>query len=364
MKIVLSGGGTAGHITPALALADELRKRGHSVVFAGTPDGIEGRLAQEDKIPFTAFEASGFDRARSLSIFSSVFKILKSTQAAKHWLSDIKPQVVVGFGGYVCVPVGRAAISLGIPLVIHEQNSIMGMTNRYLARKAAKVALTYEQSGEALKVKNNLVVTGNPVRSSVLEATREQGRSLLGIPESAIVLLIFGGSLGARHINEAIIGLKDRLIDRKNLHIVHIAGPKELKSVKEALCLSNQQQENWHLFGYQDRMGEVLAAADVVVARAGATSLAEISARRIPALLVPFPFATQDHQTGNAQAYVDGGAAFIIADADLDSDRFAEKLFLLLDDEQIREDMIAAATSFDTRDAVLKLADAVIAQAR
>ncbi len=363
MVIVLSGGGTAGHITPALALAEELQSRGHTVAFAGTPDGIEARLVRDEGIVFEAFEAAGFDRARPTTLFSSTAKIMKSTRAAKRWLADVKPDAVVGFGGYVCVPVGRAAASLRIPLILHEQNSVMGMTNRYLSRKAAKVALTYEQSGDAVTDKDKVVVTGNPVRPSIFNATREQGRSFLGIPEKATVLLVFGGSRGARHLNEAIIRLKDSLLADEVLHVVHITGPQELDAVKEQLQLSVAERIRWHLFGYQDRMGDVYAAADAVVARAGATSLAEISARRIPALLVPFPYATQDHQTGNAKAYVEGGAALMIADDHLDTDAFGEKLLTLLEDERLREKMTLAAAAFDTRNAVSRLADVVIEQA-
>ncbi|MEG0505303.1 MAG: glycosyltransferase, partial [Raoultibacter sp.] len=133
MVIVLSGGGTAGHINPALALAEVLEQRGHTVLFAGTPQGVEARLVREAGIPFTPFEATGFNRNHPTSIVRAVAKILKSTRAAKAWFEDVKPDVVVGFGGYVSIPVGRAAEAMGIPVVVHEQNSVMGMANKYLA---------------------------------------------------------------------------------------------------------------------------------------------------------------------------------------------------------------------------------------
>ena len=146
MLVVLSGGGTAGHINPALALADELRARGCDVRFAGTPQGVEARLVAEAGIPFTPFEAAGFNRNHPLTLPKAVAKIQRSTGRAKAWLAELGADVVVGFGGYVCIPVGRAAEKLGVPVVVHEQNSVMGMANKYLAKRAAAVCLTYELS--------------------------------------------------------------------------------------------------------------------------------------------------------------------------------------------------------------------------
>lgn len=162
MLAVLSGGGTAGHINPALALADELVSRGWDVRFAGTPGGVESRLVPAAGIPFTAFEASGFDRSHPASLAKGVAKIAASTGKAKKWFADIKPDVVVGFGGYVCIPVARAAEKTGVPVVLHEQNSVAGMANKYLARRADAVCVTYECSAESLGAAAPVTVTGNP----------------------------------------------------------------------------------------------------------------------------------------------------------------------------------------------------------
>ena len=309
MLIVLSGGGTAGHINPALAIAGVLKQRGCEVRFAGTPTGVEARLVREAGIPFTPFEAQGFNRNHPLTLPKAVLTIQKSTTLARRWFDEIRPDAVVGFGGYVCIPVARAAEQRGIPVVVHEQNSVMGMANKYLAKRAAAVCLTYEHAAEALADKSRVRVTGNPVRESVFSATREQGRARFGVPEGARMLLVTGGSLGARHLNQAVAALKDELLAYGDLHIVQVTGPKELDAVREQLALSPEQQARWQLLGYTDHMGDAMAAADIVVSRAGATSLAEISARALPALLVPFPFATEDHQTMNAQACVEAGAS-------------------------------------------------------
>ncbi|WP_302963924.1 undecaprenyldiphospho-muramoylpentapeptide beta-N-acetylglucosaminyltransferase [uncultured Adlercreutzia sp.] len=359
MLAVLSGGGTAGHINPALALAEELSDRGWEVRFAGTPGGVEARLVPAAGIPFQAFEASGFDRAHPLSLPRGVAKIAASTAKARAWFREIEPDVVVGFGGYVSIPVARAAEKAGIPVVLHEQNSVMGMANKYLAKKAAAVCLTYEHSARDLPAGAPVHLTGNPVRRQVIEADRAEGRAMLGAGEGDLVLLVFGGSLGARHINEGLVALKEDLLARPNLRIVHITGPKELDAVREALALTDDEAARWQLLGYQDRMGETMAAADAIVSRAGATSLAEISARAIPALLVPFPYATEDHQTTNARAYVDAGCALMVPDAEVGGDAFARALFSLIDDADVRAAQTAAARARKTVQAAALLADVV-----
>lgn len=364
MRIVLSGGGTAGHINPALALAESLIEQGHEVFYAGTPQGVEARLVKEANLPFTPFEAKGLNRNHPKTIFSAVRIIIKSTKLACAWFEEIKPDVVVAFGGYVCIPVGRAAKKMGVPLVVHEQNSVMGMANKYLAKTARAVALTYEVAGVPVADKEKLVVTGNPVRSSVLTSTREEGRSMLGIPEEASMLLVFGGSLGARHLNAAISSMKKDLLAIDNLYVVHITGPKELEAVEAVLALTEEEKKRYLVMGYQNRMGETMAACDMVVSRAGATSLAEISARCIPAILVPFPFATADHQTTNARSYVQAGAAWMMADDMVETPEFKELVLTFVDDEKARLKMSEAARGFETGNAASKLADVVLNAAR
>lgn len=360
MRVVVSGGGTAGHINPALALAEVLADRGCTVDFAGTPQGVEARLVPQAGVPFTAFEASGFNRRKPATIVSGIGKIMKSTKLAKAWFAEIKPDVVVGFGGYVSIPVARAALSLGIPVVVHEQNSVMGMANKYLAKRAKMVCLTYECTADSVEDASKVRVTGNPVRSSVLKASREAGREMLGLAEDEFMLLVFGGSLGARQINDGIAAMKDEILSHPSMRVVHITGPKELDRVSEAMALSEAQAARWQLMGYQDRMGETLAAADAIVSRAGATSLAEISALAIPALLLPYPYATEDHQTTNAKAYVEAGCALMLPDSEALGESFKEKVRTLLHDARARDEMRRAAREQKTADAAANLADVVM----
>lgn len=359
MRVVLSGGGTAGHINPALALAEVLTQRGHEVLYAGTPNGVESKLVPAAGIPFKGFEAAGFDRSHPLSLAKGLRKISKSSKLAVKWFLEIRPDVVVVFGGYVCLPVAQAAKRMNIPVVIHEQNSVMGMANDFISKNAAAVCLTYRVAGRGVADQKKILVTGNPVRSSVLKATREEGRDYLGIPQDATMLLVFGGSLGARHINTALVAMKEKLLAMENVYVVHITGPKELDTVTEALALTEEQKKRYQVMGYQDHMGETLAAADLIVSRAGASSLAEISARCIPAVLIPFPYATADHQTVNASEYVERGAAVLVEDDKVEEPEFAEEVFRLLEDPAARAEMSKAAATFETQDAAGRLADVV-----
>ena len=368
-RIILSGGGTGGHIYPAVAVAEALKRRfgdGVEILFVGA----EGKMEME-KVPALGYRIvglpiAGLQRRLDWRNLAVPFKAVKSIRMAKRIIRDFGADAVVGFGGYVCIPVGRAAEKLGVPVVVHEQNSVMGMANKYLAKRAAAVCLTYEHAAGALDegAHSRIAVTGNPVRKSVFDATREDGRARFGVPEDARLLLVTGGSLGARHLNQAVCALKDELLAAGDVHVVHVTGPKELDAVAGQLALTPAEEKRWHLFGYTDHMGEAMAAADAIVSRAGATSLAEISARAIPALLVPFPFATEDHQTTNARAYVEAGCAYMLADADVEGPEFARLVRSLLDDAAVRERMAAAARAQKTADAAAKLADVVMGAAR
>jgi UDP-N-acetylglucosamine--N-acetylmuramyl-(pentapeptide) pyrophosphoryl-undecaprenol N-acetylglucosamine transferase len=292
------------------------------------------------------------------TLVTSSLRIAASTLRAWRWLGTERPDAVIGFGGYVSIPVGFAAALRRIPLVLHEQNSVPGIANRVLSRFATTVAVTYEESAGRFAHPERVVLTGNPVRRAVLDSSRVAGRRSLGLPVAAPVLLVFGGSRGARHLNTALIALRGRLLAIPELQIIHVAGKAEAIGASAALYRSGGDcGGRWRVLEYLDDMGSALAACDLVVARAGATSIAEITALGLPSILVPYPFATDDHQTKNAQTLVAHGAAEVIADADLDGKRFGDVVVGLLGDEGARATMAAASRALGRPDAAARVAD-------
>ncbi|MDR2492915.1 MAG: undecaprenyldiphospho-muramoylpentapeptide beta-N-acetylglucosaminyltransferase [Coriobacteriales bacterium] len=379
MRFVVSGGGTAGHIYPALAVSQELVARGHEVVFAGTPIGQEARIVPEAGSPFQAFAARGFNRAKPLSLVTSTLRLMASARSARRWLLELCPHAVAGFGGYVSVPVGVAARQAQAPLLVHEQNSAAGWANRFLAKRASVVALTYGAARAGLRCPHTsrVVVTGNPVRRELLaladprqrDVARATFRASMGIPADALVLLVFGGSQGARSINNAVLDLAGQLLAVAGLHVLHIAGPSQLAAVEERLSreLGDEQRPRWHALGYCAQMGHAYVASDLAVARAGASSLAEIAALGVASLVVPYPYATDDHQSANARALVATGAAVCVSDADLSTAVFRDALVACLRDESQRARMAAAARALDAQgatDAVVSLLEGLASEAR
>ena len=384
--MILSGGGTAGHIYPALALADELRSRDIDLHYVGTASGPEARLAADADIDFTSITTAGFDRAKPWTLVTSGIKALWGVRQSRKLLRDVKPSAVICFGGYVSVPIGLAARIHSIPLIIHEQNSHMGMTNHLLASKANVVALTYpETAGLPDDMTAQQKFIGNPVRESVQNSDAERARTELNIPQSATVLLVFGGSRGARTINRATVAaLQQLLAELPDLHIIHGTGKEEHESVLagvDALRKENPELDKllqrYHALPYIENMGDVLATSDLVVSRSGATSIAELTVLGKPSVLIPFPYATDDHQTTNARALVDLGGARLIANSEMlveseepssdtlgnndkASSLFTGTLLELLQDDALRAHMASHAKKLGKPDAAKQLADAVL----
>lgn len=355
MKFVITSGGTAGHINPSLALAEELVSRKHEVVFAGTSNRLESKLVPDAGYEFKAFEAKGFNRNKPLTIFGALASISKSTKLAKSWLISQKPDAVVGFGSYVSIPICRAAASLKIPFAIHEQNSVMGMANKYLCKRADASCLTYDKA--KTKDCKNPYITGNPVRPNIFSAKKTDGRKTLNIPESANVMLVFGGSLGAAHINNALIKMLDGLLERPNLYIVHITGDKQYEDVKSKVDLDAEKSSRYQVLPYQNKMAETLAASDLCISRAGASTIAELTARKLPALLIPYPHATENHQFYNAQALLDAGCVMYLNDNAVSTPEFEKAVVKLIDNDELRDDMSDAYKKFDAENSAKKIAD-------
>jgi UDP-N-acetylglucosamine--N-acetylmuramyl-(pentapeptide) pyrophosphoryl-undecaprenol N-acetylglucosamine transferase len=369
MRVAIVGGGTAGHVYPGLALARTLRERGNEVTFLGTETGLEARLVSAAGFPFRVIRARPFVRQRSLAAIRAPFVAMAAVRECRPLVREAN--VVVGMGGYVSVPGALAARREGLPLVLHEQNAIPGLANRALSRMARTVALTFADAGRFFPLKAQLELTGNPVREEVLrvpadrEAMAKEGREEFELDESRRTVVIFGGSLGALHIDRAAVGACRVLRHRSDLQILLITGPAHLPAVERALASSPtagrgaRAQIVIRHRGYVERMELAFACADLVVARAGATTIAELTVCGLPSVLVPYPYATRDHQAANARAVQRAGGASVLLDDQLTAESLAERISSLIDDGERLEAMAERARAFGRPNASARLAEAV-----
>ena len=369
LEVAIAAGGTAGHINPALALAEELRDRGHHVRFFGQTAKLEGRLVPEAGFELVPVVVSGFDRSRPWTLASSLYRMRRAqSQISSLFSAEGAPDVAVGFGAYVEMALLNCCHRLHVPYVLHEQNSVPGLANKALAPHAETVCISVPAAREVFEREGrrspSVVLTGNPVRRSVVNANREEGRAAFGVEPGETMLLVFGGSLGAAHINQGVCRLKRELLSRGGLVVVHSTGADGFDQTVSDLALTPEEQLRWRVMPYISNMGQALAAADLVLSRAGASSIAEIAALAVPSLLVPYPFATADHQTTNARYLVDAGAAVLVPDDKIDEPVFSEKLLSLVDEPARRDQMRAAARGLAQQSAAAALADQVELAAR
>lgn len=324
MKVLLAGGGTAGHINPALAIAGYIKNKRNDAefLFIGNRGGMEQRLVPQAGFEIKSITISGFKRSFSpksmLENVKTVSRTFTSSREAKKIIAEFKPDICIGTGGYVSGPVIRTAAKMGIPCIIHEQNAYPGITNKMLAKSVKKVMLAVPDAKKYFDKNVDFVITGNPVRQEILTAKKEESRKELGLDNRPVVLS-FGGSLGARKINETVADLVARSgIDGRYQHI-HAYGsygdwfPQlvEEKGTDIADC------SNLDIRPYIDNMPTCMAAADLVICRAGAITLSEIQAMGKPAILIPSPNVAENHQYHNAMALVNAGAADILEEKDL-----------------------------------------------
>lgn len=337
MRVLLAGGGTAGHINPALAIAGFIKSKNPDAefLFIGNKGGMEETLVQQAGYKMEFIVISGFSRKFTPKGFMDNVKTVKRTLVssvdAKKIIKKFNPDICIGTGGYVSGPVVRAAVKLGVPSVIHEQNAFPGVTNKMLAKNVNKVMLAVPDAKKHFDSKAEFAVTGNPVRGKILSADKKSAREKLGLDNRPVVLS-FGGSLGARKINEAIAPLIARSgKDGKYQHI-HAYG-KYGKWFPELVMQNGtdiSQCSNLDVREYINDMDICMAAADLVICRAGAITLSEIQAMGKPAILIPSPNVAENHQYHNAMALVNAGAADIIEETDLSADIVKNKIDRLL----------------------------------
>ena len=333
MKVLFACGGTAGHINPAIAIADLLRKKAPhlSVLFVGTPAGMENRLVPGAGYPIRHIPVKGLRRSLSPANLRAGASLIRSFRIAGRILDEEKPDLVVGTGGYVCYPTLREAARRGIPTVLHESNARAGIAARLLARRIDLALINFPSAALDFKKSKKTVVSGNPLRRAFYDLNRETARKRLGIGRDALLLLVFGGSLGARNLNEAFEGTVPRLLSSfPSLRILHAVGRNP--SDEEPVSYGRYERKP-----YIDDMPLRLTAADAVVCRAGAMTISEIAAAGVPSILVPFPHAAGDHQTKNALALANQNAATLIPDGALTADLLFEKLSAYLSDPEERK---------------------------
>lgn len=359
LHILFAGGGTGGHLFPALAIAEEvLRIRpGTSISFAGTRNRIEARVVPPLGYGFTPIWISGFRRRLSLQTLLFPVKVAVSLVQSALLLRRVRPHAVVGTGGYVCGPVVYMASLMRIPTVIQEQNSHPGVTTRMLAPRVTEVYLTFEESRRYFSRTDRVMVSGNPTRGTVGEAGREEGHACFGTDPAKPTLLVFGGSLGARSINDAMLKVLPGLLDG-GVQVIWQTGDQEYERVARSAG-GDRVRNVVRLHRFIDRMDLAYAAADVALCRAGATTLAELTRAGLPSVLVPYPHAAADHQTANARTMVAGGASVMIRDAEL-PEKLPDQLRQLLSDPVRRNAMRTCARTLAKPDAAAVIARSVI----
>jgi UDP-N-acetylglucosamine--N-acetylmuramyl-(pentapeptide) pyrophosphoryl-undecaprenol N-acetylglucosamine transferase len=351
-KVVIAAGGTAGHVVPALAIADALRARGAEVEFAGG-ERAEAELVPAAGYPFHPLRVAGLDRRNPVRAARAAGMSARAVAAARKLLKRAGANAVIGGGGYVAGPVGLAAAGLRLPLVLTEADSHFGVANRMLAPFARKVFLAFELPGrEGAKYE----VVGRPVPASTLGADRGAARARFGLLGDEPCLLVFGGSLGARTINEAAL---DAFSPVAPCAVLHACGRRDHAQLAERLA-DDGDPPHYRLEPYIEPFGEALAAADLAIARAGG-SVFELAAAGVPSILVPYPHATADHQAGNARWMVDGGAAVVVPDAEVDGPRLAREVGMLLGAPERLAAMRRAALALARPDAADRIAEATLA---
>ncbi len=362
MRILFAGGGTAGHINPALAIAGYVRERqpDAEILYVGRTGGMEERLVPQAGFEFKGISVQGFSRKLTPKGIKdniiTVKKAITGGKAAKKIIQEFKPDICVGTGGYVSGPVLRAAAKLGIPTIIHEQNAFPGVTNKMLAKHADRVMLAMPAAEKHFKGKHKFVITGNPVRGEILTADREESRKELGLDERPVILS-FGGSLGARIINESLADIIARSASDGKYQHIHAYGQygKWFPDLLKEKGADIEKAKNLDIREYINNMPTCLAAADVVVARAGAITLSEIQVKGKPSVLIPSPNVAENHQYHNAMALAEKNAAVMIEEKDLTPEKLTEEIDKLASDPNRLREYSSNAAKMAVRDAVKRI---------
>lgn len=358
LRIIIAGGGTGGHIFPAVAIAHALKAMNaeNRILFVGAKGKMEMTKVPQEGFEIVGLDIAGFNRTNLLKNISLPFKMLKSYFGARKILNDFKPDAVVGVGGYASFPMLNAAQSSDIPTLIQEQNSYAGKSNKILAKKAKAVCVAYENM-ERFFPEEKIIITGNPVRKNISDnaISKEQGMAWLGMDMDKITLLVIGGSLGAKAVNEAIDNHLDELL-RWDIQILWQTGTPYYEQAK---ARAEKYEGKVKVLEFIREMDYAYTASDVVVSRAGALSIAELCIVAKPVVFVPYPYAAEDHQTSNAMALVNRNAALMVSNDKVMND-LLPKLKMLIDNVEMRDVMRENLETLAIKDADKRIANKIL----
>ena len=342
MKVIIAAAGTGGHINPALAIANKIKQeeKNSEIIFVGTDRGLENDLVPRAGYELKKIDAYGFNRQISIDNVKKMYKTFKSIGQAKKIIEDFKPDIMIGTGGYICLPVGIAASKYNVPIVLHESNAFPGVAIKMLAKKAETILVGFEDAKERIKNAKNVVVVGNPSKVKKLNFTEKQKQEIInkiGLTDlSKPIVLVFGGSQGAQKINESFINIISKKLN-KDYQIIWATGPNQYDMIKtklQSLNISINNIPNVKILPYIYNMEEVMNCVDLVVSRSGAMTITEISIVGKPSIFIPFPYATENHQEYNAKVLEKAGAAKIILDAKLDDNILNSTINEIISDKE------------------------------
>ncbi len=370
MRVLISGGGTGGHINPALAIADKIKREDENSIieYVGTKRGLEATLVPKAGLKIHFIKVRGFKRSLSLSNIDAAIKAVTSVVEAKRIIKQFKPDVVVGTGGYVCWPVLKAAAKLGIPTVVHESNAFPGVTTRMLAKYVDKVLLGFEESKKYLDCDESKVLrVGSPVSDKMLSANKEKAREKLGFSKEEKIVLSAGGSLGAKPLNDNVYELiKNYTLPGgiRHIHATGNGGWDEQKLLYKALGFEEKDSDTLEkgkvrVCRYIYNMHELLAACDVEICRAGAMTLSELSVLGKAAVIVPSPYVTNNHQFKNASVLCDSNAAVMIEEKKLNGEILTKTVKELVEDDVRRKEIENNVRSFAVTDSLERIYDII-----
>ncbi len=333
LKVMIAGGGTAGHINPGIAIANYIKSKDPDaeIVFVGTQKGLESKLVPREGFKLKTITVRGFRRKLSMDTLIAVKELFQGIIQARKTVKEFSPDVVVGTGGYVCGPVVFSASRMKIPTVVHEQNAFPGVTNRILSRFADAVAISFMESKQYFKSAKTLVLTGNPIRSEMLMADRSNARKSIGVEGDQPVVVVVGGSRGAEKINDSVVEMISNFYKPEDCRIIFATGEAQYEKVIKKI---DKIPETVQVKPYIFDMANVLAAADLVVCRAGAITTSELTVLGIPAILIPSPYVTANHQEHNARALEEQGAAVVILEKDINGNILHRQVMSLLKDRE------------------------------